>query len=594
MNQNLIRNFCIIAHIDHGKSTLADRFLEITNTVSRREMEERFLDSNPISKERGITIKLAPVNMQYPYKGNTYSLNLIDTPGHVDFSYEVSRALAACEGAILLVDAISGIQAQTLTVYRQAKAQNLTIIPVINKIDVPGARVDDVILDLSESFNFDPDEIYQVSAKTGQNVFSILDAVIEKIPSPKVTQVNTPLKALVFDSKFDQHQGVIADIRVFTGEIKPKDKLVLMANNREFLPIDFGFYHPHRQPQDLLQAGQAGYIATGLKSLNEVKVGDTITTVISPAVTPLPGYKEPKPMVFLGLYPTENDAYPELSQALEKLHLNDASFVFSPDFSTSLGKGYRIGFAGLLHAEIVQERLEREFDLDLIASVPNVVYQYELHGQRFEIHTARELPDIVDKVFEPWLSVETFTPKTYVGPVMELFDERRGVFKNMRYLSEGVQLSYELPMSELISDFFDKLKSVSSGYATLDYEYSGMKEVDAVRLDILIHHEKVDALSKIVVKSEVDREGREITKKLKEVLPRQMFEVAVQACVGGRVVARETIKAFRKDVTAKLYGGDRTRRLKLLEAQKKGKKRMKQFGKVTLPQEAFLAIMKKD
>lgn len=594
MNPNLIRNFCIIAHIDHGKSTLADRFLELTKTVDNRQMEDRFLDSNPIAKERGITIKLAPVCMRYQFDNNTYNLNLIDTPGHVDFSYEVSRALAACEGAILLVDAVSGIQAQTLTVYRQAKAQNLKIIPVINKIDAPGAKIEKVTLDLCQSFNFQEKEILTVSAKTGQNVDSLLKKIIQSIPAPKNNLEKKSLKALVFDSKFSQHQGVIADIRIFQGQIETGKPLFLMAQKTKFTPVEIGIYHPSAQKQTMLSAGQAGYLATGLKSLTQVKVGDTVTTFEKPTQKPLSGYKEPKPMVFLGLYPTDNDDYEDLVKALEKLHLNDASFTYAPDFSTSLGKGFRVGFAGLLHAEIVQERLEREFDLNLIASVPNVIYQYEQNGKKIEIQTARELPDQVDKTYEPWLSVETFTPKDYLGSVMNLFEDRRGVFKDMKYLNEGVQLSYELPMSELITDFFDRLKSISSGYATLDYEYSGMRQVDAIRLDILIHNEKVDALSKIVVKSQADKEGREIVKKLKKVIPRQMFEVAIQAAIGGRILARETVRAFRKDVTAKLYGGDKTRRMKLLNKQKKGKKRMKQFGKIEIPQEAFLAVMKKD
>ncbi|NMC35546.1 elongation factor 4 [Candidatus Beckwithbacteria bacterium] len=593
MNQDLIRNFSIIAHIDHGKSTLADRLLEVTKTVSDREMQEQFLDSNPISRERGITIKLAPVRMNYPYDGKNYILNLIDTPGHVDFSYEVSRALAACEGAILLVDSVAGIQAQTLTVYRQAKAQNLTIIPVLNKIDLPGARVEEVSLDLAEAFGFDPDEVLQISAKSGLGVEQLLQTIIAKIPSP-IGNSEAATKTLVFDSRFDQHQGVIADVRVFSGTIKTNEKLKLMAQDRQFGATELGFYQPKSMPQKQLVAGEVGYICTGLKSLSEVKVGDTITAAFNGSTQALPGYKEPKPMVFLGLYPTDNDAFNDLAEGLEKLHLNDASFVYTPDFSGSLGKGFRVGFAGLLHAEIVQERLEREFDLDLIATVPNVVYEYELHGQRYEIQSAQDLPDQVDKIFEPWLTVSVFTPKQYLGSIMELFDERRGVYKNLSYLSDGVQLQYELPMAELITDFFDRLKSVSSGYASLDYELIGRREVSAIRLDILIHFERVEALSQIVVKDQAQRIGQLVVKKLKKAIPRQMFEIAIQAAIGGTVIARETVKAFRKDVTAKLYGGDVTRRMKLLEKQKKGKKRMKRFGKVNLPQEVFMAVVKRD
>jgi GTP-binding protein LepA len=621
-----IRNFCIIAHIDHGKSTLADRFLEMTGLVAKRDMQDQFLDSNPISRERGITIKLAPVRMHYEFNGQTYILNLIDTPGHVDFAYEVSRALAACEGAILLVDATIGIQAQTLTVYRQAKALNLKLIPVLNKIDNPSARIDDISLDLCETFNFKPEEILKVSAKTGEGVEELLQAIVARIPIPQNIQypisniqlntedriqesevgnytpypiLHTPysadqLQALVFDSRFDTHRGVIADIRIFSGQIKKSDKLLLMASHRLFQVLEIGHYAPKEMEADLIGSGDVGYVCTGLKSLAEVKVGDTITLASHPSVQALPGYLEPKPMVFLGLYPVENDDFPDLAEALDKLHLNDASFVYNPEFSASLGKGFRVGFAGLLHAEIVQERLEREFNLDLIITVPQVLYQYEVNGQKYDVQTARELPDYVQKIFEPWLTVIVFAPKIYLGVVMELFEQRRGLFKNMQYLSEGVQLFYELPMAELVTDFFDRLKSVSSGYASLDYEFSGMKEVEAVRLDILVHGEKVDALSQIVVKSQAFQIGKKVVSRLKNAIPRQLFEVAIQAAIGGKIIARETIKAFRKDVTAKLYGGDVTRRMKLLEKQKKGKKRMKQFGKVVISQEAFLAVVKRD
>lgn len=593
MDHTLIRNFSIIAHIDHGKSTLADRFLDVTNTVDPRKMQERFLDSNPISQERGITIKLAPVRMKYQFENKEYILNLIDTPGHVDFSYEVSRALAACDGAILLIDAVSGIQAQTLTVFRQAQAQNLVIIPVLNKVDLPAARVDDVTLDICDTFGFQPDEVLTVSAKAGINVDKVLETVIAKVPAP-TNKDNDELKALVFDSKFDQHKGVIADVVVFSGVVKPNDKLFLMAGNTNFTTAEIGYYAPGHISQPILSSGEAGYICTGLKSLTHVKVGDTITSASRPAEKALEGYKEPKPMVFLGLYPVDNDDFGELTEAIEKLHLNDASFTFFPDFSTSLGKGYRMGFAGLLHAEIVQERLEREFNLDLIVSIPNVIYEYELHGKKVEIETAKDLPDQVEVIYEPWITCELFTPQEYLGSMMELFDSRRAYYLNMKYLSEGVILSYELPMSELVTDFFDRLKSVSSGYASLDYEFIGMKPVDAVRLDILIHSERIDALSQIVIKSNAEYIGRKLVEKLKKVVPRQMFEIAIQAAIGGRIVARSTIKAFRKDVTSKLYGGDVTRKMKLLNKQKKGKKRMKQFGKVELSQDVFMAVMRKE
>ncbi len=588
-----IRNFSIIAHIDHGKSTLADRMLEMTGAVTTRDMKEQFLDMNPIERERGITIKLAPVRMNYRFEDKDYILNLIDTPGHVDFSYEVSRSLAACEGAVLLIDAVSGIQAQTLTVYRQAKSENLKIIPVLNKIDLPGARPDDIALDLYESFGIDPDEVLHISAKNGIGIDKVFEAIIKRIPASNSDNQDKPLKALVFDSKFDQHRGVIADVRIFDGSVKVGESLKLMANNIKFINNEVGIYQPDQQIKNCLVAGETGYISTGFKSLDLVKVGDTITTSTSPTLTPLPGYKEPKPMVFLGLYPIDNDDYLDLVEALEKLHINDASFTFQSEYSASLGKGYRVGFAGLLHAEIIQQRLEREFNLDLITSIPSVVYQYQIHGKIIEIKTAQDLPDQVEKIFEPWLSASVFTPQEYLGSIMELFDNRRGVYKNMKYYSEGVQLNYELPMAELVTDFFDRLKSISSGYASLDYEFLQMREVDAVKLDILIHHEKIDALSQIIVREKAQFVGKVLVEKLKNVIPRSQFAIAIQAAIGGNILARSTVKAFRKDVTAKLYGGDPTRRKKLLQKQKKGKKRMKQFGKVSLSQDVFLAVMKK-
>ena len=607
MNSSHIRNFCIIAHIDHGKSTLCDRLLELTKTIDQRHMQEQVLDTNPISRERGITIKLAPVRMKYKNYNNynDYILNLIDTPGHVDFAYEVSRSLAASEGAILLVDAMTGVQAQTMSVYRQAEELGLKLIPVVNKIDLPAASPEDVALDMIHLFGFSQEEILFVSAKTGQGVRELLQAVVERIPLPsgKSTQ---PLRALVFDSHYDTYLGTVADVRIVDG-ILDKQPLVLLANQMCFSPVEIGVFSPQRQPVEKLIAGEVGYVATGLKSVAFVKVGDTITKSQIPSKTrlasggtnhksqilPLPGYKEPKPMVFLGIYPVENDNYPNLKEALEKLHLNDAAFSFNEEFSGALGKGFRCGFAGLLHAEVVQERLEREFDLDLIASVPNVAYEYEYQGEKVKIQTASQLPDLVDRVFEPWVGVEIFTPQKYMGNLMELLDKRRGKLINMEYLSGGLRLVYEMPLAELITDFFDRLKSVSSGFASLDYELIDYRDVIAVRLDILVHHERVDALSQVVVKDRAEEIGRELVKRLKKVIPRQLFEVALQAATGGKIIARETIKPFRKDVTAKLYGGDQTRKDKLLKKQKKGKKRMKQIGRVIIPQEAFLAVLKR-
>ncbi|OGD62181.1 hypothetical protein A2160_01365 [Candidatus Beckwithbacteria bacterium RBG_13_42_9] len=629
MKTKNIRNFCIIAHIDHGKSTLCDRLLELTKTIDQRHMQAQVLDTNPISRERGITIKLAPVRMLYKarnpnietrnkfkiqnsndkknnfgfgasnfeFSDSEYILNLIDTPGHVDFAYEVSRSLAACEGAILLVDAMTGVQAQTMSVYRQARELGLKLIPVVNKIDLPAASPEDVALDMIKLFGFNHDEILFISAKTGQGVKELLEAIIERIPAPK-GKLNQPLRALVFDSHYDTYLGTVANVRVVDGELDKKE-LILMANRMEFSPVEVGIFNPQMQATDRLSCGEVGYVATGLKSVALVKVGDTITEseklkAKSEKLEALPGYKEPKPMVFLGIYPVDSQDFPDLKEALEKLHLNDAAFSYSEEFSQALGKGYRCGFAGLLHAEVVQERLEREFNLDLIASVPNVAYEYEYQGKRIKIQTASQLPDLVDKVFEPWTKLEIFTPQTYMGGLMELLDKRRGKLINMEYLTGGIRLIYEMPLAELITDFFDRLKSVSSGFASLDYEIIDYRQVVALRLDILVHHEKVDALSQVVVKDKAQLIGKEVALRLKKVIPRQLFEVAVQAAIGGTIVARETIKPFRKDVTAKLYGGDQTRKDKLLKKQKKGKKRMKQIGRVIIPQEAFLAVLKRN
>jgi len=592
MNSKQLRNFCIIAHINHGKSTLCDRLLEKTETIDQRKMQKQVLDVNPIARERGITIKLAPVRMIYKLSTANYQLNLIDTPGHVDFSYEVSRSLAACEGAILLVDAVSGIQAQTMSVFRQAKKLGLKLIPVINKIDLSAGQPEDIALDMVKLFGFTQNEIIFISAKTGQGIPELLEVIIEKIPAPK-NKSKKPLKALVFDSHYDPYLGTIADVRIAEGSLR-KEELILCASQAKFSPVEIGFFTPEMKPERELLCGEVGYVATGLKSVKEVRVGETITQAGQSKIKPLAGYREPKPMVFLGLYPVDNNNFLELKEALEKLNLNDAAFSFQEEFSQALGKGFRCGFAGLLHAEVVTERLEREFDLELIASVPNVAYQYQYLGKRQRIKTAAELPERVDQIYEPWVKVEIFTPEKYMGQLMELLDKRRGEMKEVGYLSGQVRLDYQMPLAELITDFFDKLKSVSSGFASLDYQLlKDYRKIEAVRLDILVHGEKVDALSQIVVKDRAYLIGRAVVKKLKEVLPQQMFEVAIQAAIGKKIIARETVKSFRKDVTAKLYGGDQTRKDKLLKKQKKGKKRMKQFGKVTIPQEAFLAILKR-
>lgn len=598
---NNIRNFCIIAHVDHGKSTLCDRLLEKTGTVDPRLMTKQFLDVNPISRERGITIKLAPVRMRYEFPLKTtekksFILNLIDTPGHVDFAYEVSRSLAACEGAVLLVDALAGVQAQTMSVFKQARDLGLKMIPVVNKIDLPGANAEDVALDMVDLFGFAQEEILFISAKTGLGVDGLIKEILFRIPPP-VGKQEAPLRALVFDSYYDSYLGVVANVRIVDGVLN-KEKLTLVSGGSQFQPVDLGFFTPAMQPVLRLDCGDVGYVATGLKSVDQVRVGDTITKLKSNnkklRISPLPGYKEPKPMVFLGLYPIDSNEYPNLKEALGKLNINDASFSFVAEFSKALGKGFRCGFSGLLHAEIIQERLEREFNIDLIASAPSVVYEYEQDHKRIKIQTASQLPDGIKDIFEPWVKIDIFTPKDYLGTVMELVDKRRGKMRALDYLSGGVRLSYLMPLAELITDFFNRLKSASSGFASLDYEMIGYKKVKAVRLDILIHKEKIDALSQVVVKQKAYYIGKEVVKKLKEVLPKQQFEISIQAAADGQILVAEVLKAFRKDVTAKLYGGDRTRKDKLLKKQKKGKKRMKQFGKVDIPQEAFLAILKRN
>ncbi|OGE14869.1 hypothetical protein A3F00_03625 [Candidatus Daviesbacteria bacterium RIFCSPHIGHO2_12_FULL_37_11] len=660
-----IRNFSIVAHVDHGKSTLADRFLEITGTVTGDKMKPQLLDSLALERERGITIKLAPVRLKYKYKkpvilseakniypsatpqddnNEEYILNLIDTPGHVDFSYEVSRALAAVEGAILLVDAVQGIQAQTLSHGLAALEQNLTLIPVINKIDLPSANIEKAKKELTDTFGFIEDEVLLVSGKTGEGVEEILKAVIERIPPPNrhselrpkddqpladvsESQTNkilnqgspdligvqddvngTPLRALIFDSFFDSYKGVVAAVRIVDGEVpKVGSEIEFLGTKATGQVLEKGYFGPQLIPTDSLEAGEIGYIATGIKTPDLVRVGDTIITTVHLGggekvalslylrgvpgeIEPLPGYKEVKPMVYVGLYPIDQDEYHEIKDALEKFRLSDPAFTYELEHSNALGAGFRCGFLGLLHAEVVQERLSGEFNADLIATAPSVEYML---GSEL-IHNPADLPqgEGLKDLKEPWVKLEIFVPQQYIGGVMDLVQEKRGAFKNMQHFGAQVQLSYEMPLSEMITDFYDKLKSVSSGFASLDWEFREFREVDAVRVDVLVGGEKVDALSVVIVRGRAEYVGRRLVEKLKEVLPRQNFEVAIQATIGGKIIARETLSSFRKDVTAKLYGGDVTRKNKLLEKQKKGKKKMKMIGRVEIPQEAFLSILK--
>lgn len=586
-----IRNFSIIAHIDHGKTTLTDRLLELTQTVSERQFTERLMDSNPIEKERGITIKLAPVRMQY----GEYTLNLIDTPGHVDFGYEVSRSLAACEGALLIVDATQGIQAQTLSNYEKARDLGLDIIPVLNKIDLPSADPEAVTLELMETFGIDERQVVAVSAKTGLNTEALLTAITEQIRPPS-GDPQAPLRALVFTSQFDQHKGVIAYVRVVDG-VLDKQKLQLMAAKANFLPVELGVLTPQMTPREQLVAGEVGYICTGLKDVTQVTVGDTITLAAAAArVTRLPGYKEPLPMVYMEFYPIDGDDFVLLQDAMAKLALHDAALRFSGTHSPALGNGLRVGFLGILHAEIVRERLEREFDLELIATSPSVTYQVErTDGSQQVVKTPAEMPDpaTIRQIQEPMTHAILFTPREYLGPVMQLAEDHRGRLLSMHDVGTRVRIEYELPLAEIIVHFHDHLKSISSGFASLEYEVTEYRPIDAVKLNIMVQHEQIDALAVIVVRDRAEQVGRALVKKLKEVVPRQQFEVPIQAAIGGKVIARETIKAYRKDVTAHLYGGDVTRRQKLLRKQAKGKKRMKEIGKVQLNQEAFMAVLER-
>jgi GTP-binding protein LepA len=591
MDQSKIRNFSIIAHIDHGKSTLADRVLEVTETVTGREMREQLLDSMELERERGITIKAQAVRVMW--KG--HELNLIDTPGHVDFTYEVSRSLQACEGAVLVVDAAQGIEAQTVANAYLAIENELEIVPVLNKIDLPQADPDGTAAAVSSLVGDTPDHVLRISAKTGEGVREVLDAIVERIPAPSGDQAAAP-RALIFDSSYDQYRGVVAFVRVVDGVFRRGDALRAMALGTEFDAEELGFMSPGMSPVSELSAGEVGYVITGLKDVSRLRVGDTLTASSRAASEPLPGYKDVKPMVFAGLFPTDSDQYPELRDALEKLKLNDASLFYEPENSQALGFGFRCGFLGLLHMEIVRERLEREFDLDLLVTAPNVAYRVLTKaGEEVEVHNPAEMPREVEEIDEPYVRASIIVPKDGVGAVMELNNERRGRFDHMEYLSEDrVLLSYDLPLGEIVLDYYDQLKSRTRGYASFDYDFAGFRPGDLTRVDILIAGEPVDALSLIIHRDGAYARGRALVERLREEIPRQFFDVPVQAAIGSRVIARETIKAKRKDVLAKCYGGDISRKRKLLEQQKKGKKRMKQVGSVEVPQEAFLAVLNLD
>ncbi|HVA30113.1 MAG TPA: translation elongation factor 4 [Gaiellaceae bacterium] len=589
MDQSRIRNFSIIAHIDHGKSTLADRILEVTDTVAARDMRAQLLDSMDLERERGITIKAQAVRVAW--KG--HELNLIDTPGHVDFTYEVSRSLQACEGAVLVVDAAQGIEAQTLANAYLAIENGLEIVPVVNKIDLPSADPEGASVELADLLGDDPARVVRISAKTGLNVGDVLDAIVERVPAPAGEPDAAP-RALVFDSSYDQYRGVLAFVRVIDGSFSRREELQTMATGTRFDAEELGFFSPTMTPVETLSAGEVGYVVTGLKDVSRLRVGDTITSVARCASEPLPGYKDVKPMVFAGLYPTDSDAYPELRDALERLKLNDGALLYEAEVSKALGFGFRCGFLGLLHMEIVRERLEREFDLDLLVTAPTVAYRVQERNdsEMVEVHNPADFPREVEDVEEPYVKASIIVPKEYVGAVMELNNERRGTFDHMEYLSpERVHLTYDLPLAEIVLDYYDQLKSRTRGYASFDYDLSGFKPGKLVRVDVLVGGEMVDALSLIIHRDFAYERGKLLVEKLREEIPRQMFDVPIQAAIGSRVIARETVKARRKDVLAKCYGGDISRKRKLLEKQKKGKKRMKQVGGVEVPQEAFLAVL---
>ncbi len=623
MNQSNIRNFCIIAHIDHGKSTLADRLLEFTSTVSKREMKDQMLDQMDLERERGITIKLQPVRMEYEYISNPLSLilnedspkadqgskikdqglnskfilNLIDTPGHVDFAYEVSRSLAACEGAILVVDSTQGIEAQTLANAYAAIEHNLTLIPVVNKIDLPNSDREKTAEELKAAFGFTDEEIVYTSGKTGEGVDLLLQKIVEKVPPPK-GDPDKNLRALIFDSNYDIHRGVVCFVRIMDGKLTPRNKIFLLGSRCEAESQEVGYFHPKMEKSPELSCGEVGYIVTGLRDVSKARVGDTVTLANNKdTAAPLEGYKVVKPFVYASIFPVSGDDYPLLRDAMNKLKLSDAALEFEPENIPSIGFGFRTGFLGLLHMDIVQERLSREYNLDLVLTAPSVAYKIILaSGEEITIHNPAEFPDPskIRTILEPWMKTSVLTPTNYIGPVMELVTNRRGISGPMQYLGENrVDLNFEMPLANLIIDFYDKLKSISSGYASLNYEFLEMRPAELVKVDILVANEKVEALSAIMHKTTAESEGRVLVSKLKELIPRQQFEIAIQAAIGGKVIARETISALRKDVTGYLYGGDVTRKQKLLNKQKKGKARMKQIGKVNIPQDAFLAVLKK-
>lgn len=596
MKMETIRNFCIIAHIDHGKSTLADRLLQITGTIDARQMTEQVLDSMDLEREKGVTIKASAVRMSYTAKdGQTYELNLIDTPGHVDFGYEVSRALEACEGALLVVDASQGIEAQTLANLYLALDADLEIIPVINKIDLVSAHPDEVAQEISSLLGTPAGEIIRVSAKAGENIESVLEAIVKQVPPPK-GDATAPLRALIFDSHYDPYKGVVAYIRVKDGEIKPTDNLLLMASRSTIKPVEIGIFAPDLRPTSSLTAGEVGYIATGLKTIRECRVGDTFSLANREADKPLPGYRKAKPMVFAGIYPTEGEDYENLKEALEKLQLNDASLEFQPETSQALNFGFRCGFLGMFHMEIIQERLEREYDLDIVITAPSVEYEVLKHdGEVVLIDSPADLPDEgdIDEIREPWMNIQIFTPVEFYGAVMELTTKRRGIFVTQEHPAQTrVMLHFEIPLSEMIVDFFDQLKTRTRGYASLDYQFLEYRRDDLVKLEILVNEEPVDALASIVHRNDAYHKGQKLITKLKGLIPSQLFVVPIQAVAGGRVISRANVKATRKDVLAKCYGGDITRKKKLLEKQKRGKKRLKMVGNVEIPQEAFLAVLR--
>src|SRR5947209_5615453 len=594
-----IRNFCIIAHIDHGKSTLADRLLEFTGTVSKRELMEQTLDQMDLEREKGITIKAQAVRMRYTARdGAEYELNLIDTPGHVDFTYEVSRSLAACEGALLVIDATQGIEAQTLANLYLALEADLTIIPVINKIDLPSADPEKVIQEVEEVIGLPREECILASAKEGIGTENILEAVIKQVPPPK-GEPDKPLRALVFDSHYDAYKGVIAYVRIMDGQLHDNERIAMMATGSATDILELGYFHPQLVSMDALTTGEVGYIATGFKHVKDCRVGDTVTIPHALGhIEPLPGYKPAKPMVFAGVYPVEGNEYPLLRDALDRLKLNDASLFYDPETSTALGFGFRCGFLGLLHMEIVQERIEREYNLDILATAPSVEYHViRLDGAALEVDNPSEIPDAgeIEKIEEPWMDISIFTPTRYIGTIMDLVTTRRGIFKELKYIeAERVLLNYQIPLAELITDFYDQLKSRTQGYASLDYSFGGYHEADLVKLDILVNSVPVDALSLILHREKAYVQGHQLVEKLRRLIPRQLFEVPIQAAISSRVIARETVKAVRKDVLAKCYGGDITRKRKLLEKQKEGKKRLKMVGNVEIPQEAFMAILSLD